>query len=103
MGHLHGRELARKIERSNFQDGTRHHWPRGVSALMHGDIERGRVFPSPPGEIQPERRRAPLADQEEAVTDDSARYLAERGSPFEPFTDFCALSAALADGIVPPT
>lgn len=48
-------------------------------------------------------RCAALASDRVFATSGLARYLAERGSPFEPFTDFCALSAALADGIVPPT
>jgi 2-hydroxy-3-keto-5-methylthiopentenyl-1-phosphate phosphatase len=47
-------------------------------------------------------RCAALASDRVFATSGLARYLAERGTPFEPFTDFHALSAALADGPVAP-
>jgi 2-hydroxy-3-keto-5-methylthiopentenyl-1-phosphate phosphatase len=47
-------------------------------------------------------RCAALAADRVFATAGLARYLAERGIPFEPFSDFHALSAALADGIVTP-
>jgi 2-hydroxy-3-keto-5-methylthiopentenyl-1-phosphate phosphatase len=43
-------------------------------------------------------RCAALASDRVFATSGLARYLTERGSPFEPFSDFHALTAALADG-----
>ena len=47
-------------------------------------------------------RCAALASDRVFATAGLARYLSERGTPFEPFSDFHALSAALANGIVTP-
>ena len=47
-------------------------------------------------------RCAALASDRVFATSGLARYLAERGIPFEPFGDFHALSAALADGVITP-
>jgi 2-hydroxy-3-keto-5-methylthiopentenyl-1-phosphate phosphatase len=47
-------------------------------------------------------RCAALASDRVFATSGLARYLADRGIPFEPFSDFHALSAALANGIVTP-
>jgi 2-hydroxy-3-keto-5-methylthiopentenyl-1-phosphate phosphatase len=47
-------------------------------------------------------RCAALAADRVFATAGLARYLAERGAPFEPFSDFHALSRALANGVVPP-
>jgi 2-hydroxy-3-keto-5-methylthiopentenyl-1-phosphate phosphatase len=48
-------------------------------------------------------RCAALASDRVFATAGLARYLSERGTPYEPFSDFRALSAALANGIVPPS
>ncbi len=47
-------------------------------------------------------RCAALAADRVFATAGLARYLAERGTPFEPFSDFHALSSALANEIVTP-
>ena len=47
-------------------------------------------------------RCAALAADRVFATAGLADYLAERGTPFEPFSDFNALSRALANGIVTP-
>ena len=47
-------------------------------------------------------RCAALASDRVFATSGLARYLAERGTPFEPFSDFHALSVALADSVVRP-
>jgi 2-hydroxy-3-keto-5-methylthiopentenyl-1-phosphate phosphatase len=47
-------------------------------------------------------RCAALASDRVFATAGLARHLSERGTPFEPFSDFHALSAALANGIVTP-
>jgi 2-hydroxy-3-keto-5-methylthiopentenyl-1-phosphate phosphatase len=47
-------------------------------------------------------RCAALAADRVFATAGLARYLAEREAPFEPFSDFHALSRALANGVVPP-
>jgi len=61
----------------------------------------------PPGEVVYvgdgySDRCAALAADRVFATAGLARYLAERGTPFEPFSDFHALSRALANGIVTP-
>lgn len=48
-------------------------------------------------------RCAALASDRVFATGGLARYLAERGTPFEPFSDFRCMSAALADEIVTPS
>jgi 2-hydroxy-3-keto-5-methylthiopentenyl-1-phosphate phosphatase len=48
-------------------------------------------------------RCAALAADRVFATAGLARYLAERGAPFEPFRDFHALSRALATGAGPPS
>lgn len=45
-------------------------------------------------------RCAALASDRVFATSGLARYLSERGTPFEPFSDFHALSAAFTNGIV---
>ena len=64
---------------------------------------------APPGGVRRLRRRRLLGPVRRACLRSrlrdvpaSRRYLAERGTPFEPFSDFRALSAALANGIVTP-
>jgi len=47
-------------------------------------------------------RCAALASDRVFATSGLARYLSERGTPFETFSDFRALSAALANRIVTP-
>jgi len=47
-------------------------------------------------------RCAALAADRVFATAGLARYLAERGIPFEPFSDFNDLSRALANGIATP-
>ena len=48
-------------------------------------------------------RCAALASDRVFATKGLARYLADSGTPFEPFSDFRALSAALANGIHTPS
>jgi 2-hydroxy-3-keto-5-methylthiopentenyl-1-phosphate phosphatase len=48
-------------------------------------------------------RCAALASDRVFATSGLARYLSERGTPFEPFSDFHALSAALGNGLVTPS
>jgi 2-hydroxy-3-keto-5-methylthiopentenyl-1-phosphate phosphatase len=48
-------------------------------------------------------RCAALASDRVFATRGLARYLTEQGAPFEPFSDFRDLSAALADEIVAPS
>src|SRR5215204_270354 len=61
----------------------------------------------PPGEVVYvgdgySDRCAALASDRVFATSGLARYLSERGTPFETFSDFRALSAALANRIVTP-
>jgi 2-hydroxy-3-keto-5-methylthiopentenyl-1-phosphate phosphatase len=86
-------------------DGWRVHWRYPDDCDECGESCKRTLLPA--GEVVYvgdgySDRCAALAADRVFATAGLASYIAERGTPFEPFSDFHALSRTLANGVVPP-